>query len=291
MIKKNALTALGVILSFVIAVGGWAATSWLMDMESYRLLSGRISFAVNIPLMEATHLSNGTNNQDIRLGLTDSEIVSILQNWELTDNRRPHEPATGQIDMEQAIESGRAGLDFLHNHNILPAEMLEFNNVGAILSQNVPQGGQFLPLRYSYWQVAFRNDDYEVTVTINAATGQIWGLEISSRQSSSPLFLVALSVDLNNIESILADFFLNAEIHPVGEFVQSVGAPFLSYREMSWDEYVLSLSFDSMLVARQSFADGNANATITASGGEILDEILFLTGLIIRLCANPLLTP
>jgi len=281
MNKRNVLTVFGIILSFTIAVGGWLATSWLIDIESYRLLSGTRSFVVDIPTIEATSTNDTSGESNIVLGLTENEIVSILWNWELTDNRRPHEPAMGQIDMEQAIMVGRTGLMFLYEHGILPAEMLVVNDIRATLNQNVPQGGAFLPLRYSYWQVDFRNDDIDTSMTINAVTGQVWSVEISSRQSMHPNVSMALNIDLNNIEVILLGFLLNAGIHSSGEFVQRMNAP-----TPALPQYIAAFHLEDVLVASQSFADGDAKATITPAGGVLSSETLYFTGLIIQLSAN-----
>jgi len=109
MFKKNILTAVGIILSFAIAAGGWVVTSSLIDRESYRLLSGTTSFLVDIPTIELSHSDEEMNYQNISLSLTDEEMISVLQNWELTDSIRLHEPAPGQIDMETAIMTGQEG--------------------------------------------------------------------------------------------------------------------------------------------------------------------------------------
>jgi len=53
MIKKNVLTVAGIILSLIIAVGGWILTSHLINMKSYRLLSETTSFSVEIPRIES----------------------------------------------------------------------------------------------------------------------------------------------------------------------------------------------------------------------------------------------
>ena len=250
MIKRNVLTTVGIILSFVIAIGGWAVTSWLIDMESYRLLSSTRSFVVDMPTIESpvTNEENGS----IRLGLTENEIVSILRNWELTDYRRPHEPAPGQIDMQTAIISGRAGLLFLPNQNILPAELMTFNNTGAFLSQNVPQGGEFLPLRYSYWTVSAANDDIYVRMTINAVTGQVWKIEINTVQRYAVMALLSASQDeiLNLLAAFTSDLGIHTNQSPVTVWeTAELRLEHTSARQINpWDT----------IIAYQNFADGNA---------------------------------
>jgi len=238
-----------------------------MDMESYRLLSGRISFAVDIPPIETTHLNDDNGYPTISLGLTDSEIVSILQNWELTDYRRPHEPAVGQIDMEQAIELGRAGLDFLYNHNILPMEMLEFNNVGAILSQNVPQGGQFLPLRYSYWSVRFSNEHIDIFMTINAVTGQIWRTEIVANSWYVVEQSFELSISHDEVLNMLAAF-----MSCLGIYTNQSPITIWGNRELLLDHAnLVQIDAWNKIIAYQSFANGDAAIIVDASGAFVFE--------------------
>lgn len=294
VIKKYVFTVMGIVLSFIIAVGGWVVTSRLIDMESDRLLSGTTSFMVDIPTIEVTHVDEESGYPTIRLSLTEDEMVSILQNLELTDNRRMHEPAPGQIDMEQAIAAGRAGLAFLHGHNILPDEMLGFNYVRAMLSQNVSQDGQFFPLTYSFWQVTFLNDDIDIGMTINAVTGQVWGIEILTRQPAymiSPVFERMLHINIDEVEYLLSAFLLNLDVVSDADNVQIVYSklPTLpSSMEMFLDEYVFGVYFENVMVARQSFAGEGGSAIITASSGAISNRALYFTGLNIGLSGMPL---
>ena len=269
MNKKNVLTAVGIILSFVIAVGGWIMTSELIDMESDRLLSGTRSFLVNIPPIEAIYMDEEGDYPSIIFGLTDDEIVSILRNWELTDNRRPHEPAAGQIDMETAIISARTGVNFLFEYNILSDRLRAFDHTEAFLSQNIPRGGEFLPLRYSYWTVRFSNSDIEVLMTINAVTGQVWKIEVALKHgfvamtprlnpSLSPHWM---SVNYDEITTILnafmSDLGIRANQAPVillqnNEPWLDPDSEALIRRERGW----------STMLAYQRFANDNAAVII-----------------------------
>jgi len=177
MFKKNALTVLGIALSFAVAALGWAVTSRLIDLESDRLIYGTTSFPVDTPTIEPVNLGED-DDPGIVFGLPYGEVVSILQNWELTNYRRIHEPAPGQIDLEAAILAGRMGLVFLQEQNILHSETMTFDSTRAFLSQNVPNNEGFLPLRYSYWTVAFVNNEITASMIINAVTGQVWEIYV-----------------------------------------------------------------------------------------------------------------
>ena len=254
MIKKNLLTVVGIILSFMIAAFGWVLTSKLMDIEAEKLLSGLTTFWVDIPATESVHLDEENDYPLIKASLTEDEIISIRKNWALTDFKRPHEPAAGQLTMEEAIESGKKGVNFLSEKNILPSEFSEFDNVGAILSQNIPQDESFLPLEYSYWVVNFSNADLSIVMMINAVTGQIWDIEITASKRtatiSPPRYMMQVSHD--DILPILAAFTTALEIHPSNDLLTI------------WENSEFLSTYSDSIVAYQSFANGKAAIIIDA---------------------------
>ena len=206
MIKKYALTAVGMILAFAIAIGGWALTSRLIDIESDRMLYASMSFPVETPALPAiepmhTHDDNEETHAVEPLSLTNDEIVSIIRNWnwiEHLGNRSPitgmwqesayarwHEPSAEQINMTQAIEAARDMLAFLHERNIIP-RMPFHTGANASLRQNVPPDDPFLPPGYSFWTVNFTNDFVDLRFLINALTGEVWDVEITLWQQTPP---------------------------------------------------------------------------------------------------------
>jgi len=234
--RRIAYTLAGIVLSFTIAVGGWALTSRLIDTESDRLLSAVTYFSVDMPAAEPLSMVEEDDEANISFGLTDDEIVSILQNWELTHYRRPHEPAAGQIDMNTAVISARSGINFLVEQNILPTEAARFESTGAFLSQNVPRGEvQFLPLRYSYWTVFFSNDNLSINMTINAVTGQIWEIVITARhwRTLESVVPFPLMVSRDDIENTLSAFMSGLDLQPVDGTVHGLLHSF----DFEFDEY------------------------------------------------------
>jgi len=292
--KRNVFTAAGIILSFVIAIGGWVLTGRLIDIESERLLSASMPFLVDIPIIESMYLSDDIDNDpNARLHLSEYEMVSILQNWGSLGQRRLHEPVAGQISMEQAIASGREGLDFLYEQSILSEEALVFYDVRAYLGQNIiPNNEQFLSLEYSYWNVGFANERLIVYMTINAATGQVWKIEVEETRSiiEESTSHIMLKVNNGEIMNALAAFISNLGIHPddnasfelhplesTSEFVSDqTGAVYFGGYALAVDS-VLSGIGDrrgDAVIAHQSFADGSASAIISAVGMLTPDGIL-----------------
>ena len=205
MIKKYALTVVGMILAFAIAIGGWAFTSRLIDMESNRMLNATTSFPVEMPAIEPVY-DNSEDYINEPLPLTNDEIVSILQNWRFIDNlgwrdsitgmwrypanARWHEPAPGQITMQEAFESAREMVLFLLERNILTHTNFQ-SSPRAYLRQNVPPDDDFLPLGYSFWTLNITNEYVDIHFMINALTGQVWDVEINLWEQTPPGMVIS----------------------------------------------------------------------------------------------------
>jgi len=294
MIKKNVLTATGVILSFAIAIGGWLVTSWLMDTQSDRLLYGTTSFVADVP---ATNLAH--NNSDPLARLTKYEMFSVLTNWESNwtsgTPRRLHEPALGQINMEQAITSGREGIDFLYENNILPQELLTFANARAYLMQNVSDDEDLLPTMYSFWEVRFTSDHLEIQMTINAVTGQIWAMRINVLllMRAGYLSQIALGISHDDIKGALpafmskleldfdADALGTMEIAPYGYLI----APLLSPAVPAYVdglEYIHAAMIGHQIETAISYSN-DLFAMVFVRGTPVSEEKLYFSHLFIQL--------
>jgi len=174
--KQNLYTAMGIALSFIIAVGGWVLTSTLIDRKSDTLLSATGSIQVNTPPVSPIDTNDDDETPPHRPTLSESEMVKVLQNWEAVIGERPHEPVDGQLNMEQAIDAGKAGLSYFHEQGIIPAELLKFDKTNAYLCEKQPRGQENYTLNpnYSYWTITFSGENRRATLVINAMTGQIW---------------------------------------------------------------------------------------------------------------------
>ena len=301
MIKRNVITATGIVLSFIIAIGGWLLTNQLIDLESDRLLAGTMSFVVDIPTRATPLQADDNHDYHVPLSLTNQEIVSILENWESSDSRRPHEPAAGQIDMEQAITVGREGLLFLNYHNILPTELMTFTGTGASLNQNTAHGEPFLPLEYSYWSVSFENEHIEVNMTINAATGQVWKIDVSLKhrafiehEMQRRLFLMLNVDDAINVLDAFVDSILDLEVYhdnrPWYEVLFTTddhGVIFDARRSYIHPPppTLYPLRPIPSILALRRFTDGNATAVISTpeATAVLADGVIYLHSLTVQL--------
>jgi len=179
MNKRNVFTAMGIVFSFVIAVGGWALTSMLINTKSDALMSGTGYVTVNPPPV-TTPQTPKEDPHDSERRLTEAEMARVLFNWESDGLEQPHEPMEGQLTMEQAIDASRAVLIEWGEAGIIPAGWERYENVRAWLCQILPNGRRdLLDPVFSYWTVSLASQDTRAVLTVNAVTGRIWKANLS----------------------------------------------------------------------------------------------------------------
>ena len=182
--RQNIITIACIVLSFVIAIGGWSMTKMLIDIKSDALLSETGITYIDVP-SRTENLDNNTDNsiaEQAQRTLTAQEIYEVLYNWEAPGSERAHEPAETQLNMEQAIEAAKSSLMYFVELGIFPADIFEseYEKTNAYLCQNhvSVQGAPFLDPIYSYWTVTLTCERFDATLIINAVSGQIWKANI-----------------------------------------------------------------------------------------------------------------
>ena len=214
MKKQNVFTAMGIVLSLAIALGGWLLVSRMIDMRSDALMSAAGTSPIAMPLQ----LPNET-----RPVLSEQEIASIVRNWEAGGRSIPHEPTPEQITMEQAIATAENWLSFIGEQLNLPdgwtqPDFDDTRSISAHLSQNEQPGSHaLLPPEYSFWTVGFSNQLMSAVMIINAVEGQVWktniqlesafALEIRREDVSNALTAFVESVGIEDHSEERADVF------------------------------------------------------------------------------------
>ena len=214
MHKRNIYSAIGVLLSVMIVIGGWQVTQALINRKERALLDA--TGTVSIRLFDIIQ----RGDEDRLPKLTVSEMAAVLQNWESWGEVRPHGPFTGQITMEQAIAAGEAGLMYFVEHGMFPAEVLamdiDFTRAWLGINTPVAQAPQPHELFYSFWTVMFVNDFANVTLRINAVTGEIWSVTVYY----SDTLQAEMGVEMGDIEIALAIFMRYLGLEPDGEVMR-----------------------------------------------------------------------
>ena len=294
MIKQRILTALGIILSFAIAIGGWALANILMDMRANNLMSAvgvsPILMPLQLPQTEVVEIVYGSEYDPaypiaaVQV-LTEQNIISILRNQNAPGREMPHEPTPGQITMYDAISIGREWLQFLTQYIQIHPEMMHIHDTSAILSQNIQRGGDgFMPPEYSFWTVNFYNRFMTITMKINAVEGQVWYTELQLELRAQPRpWDVTVPTPIfeardGRVQPLYFVFFethIDAIVDALYDFVDIIGidADEVLYRIHS------PVTTPVAIELSKTFADGAGHVTTTISGAAVNDEnMLFFHG-------------
>ena len=191
--NKSKLYALIVfLLSFGVVIGGWFLTETLLRQKQEEFLdrTGRIAlksaetslFSSNQPGESDGDLTEGTLFEG--QPLSEEMMAEVLSVWESGGNELPHEPQKGQMNMEQAIETGKEWIAVMAECGIVPEELDEcdFDKVTARLC-TLEKKVDFDDGLLSYWLVQFTENDVAVSLTVHAASGEIWKASLSMKES------------------------------------------------------------------------------------------------------------
>ena len=281
MSKRNILTAIGIALSFAIAIGGWALVGRLIDIRSDMLMSATGVAPIAMPIAVPSQSSDSAAGGYIhgRPLLTEEEMVSILRNHNAAGREMPHEPTPEQISMAEAIEIGRNWLSFIAQELNIPIELfqLESYNINAHLSQNQQRsGGAFLPPAYSFWTVTVRTPVIVATMLINAVEGQVWNTEVTAVG-----FLEPWTVDapyLFSGEQVVAvgqAFLVVSQEHisgSLGAFVSYLG---IAVTDGNYETIIREGMYAGAenIVMFERFADGAAYIAVHVTGTPVIDVL------------------
>ncbi len=180
MSKEKSYTYLMCILSLIIILGGWFLTKGLLEQKEAEVLSVRGKVMMETFDSAASGEFEGEE-------LTEVTMIEILHVWESAGREAFHEPLEGQINMEQAMETGREWIRTLAENQVLPEELSEekFKNIHAVLS--TPENQTSLEQNLvSYWTVTYQDGDVEIILKIHALSGRVWGADISMWESQMP---------------------------------------------------------------------------------------------------------
>lgn len=195
MKKEKLYTLLTFALSLMVIMAGWFFTKSMLKQKEASVLARRGELYVNDSNLgvfdngsDITPGESGHGNHSIEKHLSEEEMGEILAVWEMGGKEMPHEPKTGQLNMEQAIDAGKNWVASLAEQGIVPPELVggNYDNVSAKLlsleTQTGPEEGML-----SYWSVQFMEGDTVIRLTIHAVCGEIWRASITMKEDNNKL--------------------------------------------------------------------------------------------------------
>lgn len=181
MKSQNKLNILGGVIVFIVIIGSWGLTKYLLYNKEIKLLEDINGF--DILSSSAAETTNSS--------LTIEEIREILIS--LNDNKeiRFHDPTINQLTMDEAVTKAITDIKYLCEKGILPSRFNSIDsswNTYAYLGTKAPINVDSKDI-YSYWTISFSNEDLIIELKQSAYSGQIWSLEARD----------FISNDMNNI--------------------------------------------------------------------------------------------
>ncbi len=188
------------LLSFGVVIGGWFLTEALLLQKQEEFLdrTGRIARRTGMPsALQPGETSLFSSNQPGETGgdlaegilfegqsLSEEIMAEVLSVWESGANELPHEPQKGQMNMEQAIETGKEWITVMAECGIVPEGLAEcdFDKVAARLCTLDTQV-DFDDSLLSCWLVQYTENNVAVSLTVHASSGKIWRASLSMKES------------------------------------------------------------------------------------------------------------
>ncbi len=197
MRKSRIYTAVMFLLAVCIIFGGWFMTVRLLRQREDKFLGS--TGWIEVQSAETALLADSEQDAQTEDAAVQEEFhghvmseytrALVLAVWEYGGNEVPHEPLPGQMNMEQAIDSGRKWIENMAAQGVFTNELQvdEYDMVKASLfTLNTPLiVGNLDQSMYSYWKVQFIKSNATVELTIHAASGEIWEAGISVDEENS----------------------------------------------------------------------------------------------------------
>lgn len=187
-IKNKLITAAVAAVSLTVAFGGWFLTKELLDRKNAEFLNG--TGAVALRSEQTALLTQEQADEAARAfkkhEIPEKQMREILLLWDYGVKEMPHDQKEAQMNMEQAIETGKQWIATLANREIVPKMLADgdFDRITAQLS-TIEIQTELDERLLSRWMLEYRKNDVDINLTIHAMSGEIWYANISMMAYSS----------------------------------------------------------------------------------------------------------
>ncbi|MDE6387716.1 MAG: hypothetical protein K2L82_07935 [Lachnospiraceae bacterium] len=199
MSKSRICTFAMFLLAICIIFGGWFLTERLLVKHEVNFLdsTGRIEVRSEEIKLFAENEQENTGEQ-----LTQQEEfyghemnaytrAKVLSVWDYGGKELPHEPMTGQMNMEQAIDAGKKWVETMAASGFFTDKLqgCEFDATKATLCTiDTPRRYTDMEeMLYSYWKLWFVKDGVSVELMLHAASGEVWKAKFTVEIGDEPV--------------------------------------------------------------------------------------------------------
>lgn len=185
MSKSRIYTGVMFMTAVCMIFGGWFLTERLLIRREEKFLGSTGTIAVQseeIGFLADSGLEAAQEPEEFQgQEMTEVARALVLAVWEYGGRELPHEPLPGQMDMEQAIDAGKAWGAMMAQH-VFTDELqgCDFDAVKAELyTIDTPIRTSLPESMYSYWKIRMVRDGASVELTLHADSGEVWNAKLS----------------------------------------------------------------------------------------------------------------
>ena len=199
--RSRLLTLLMPTLSVLVIFGGWFFTAYLLKAKETRLLtkSGQLHVEDSGYSLRQTDTQKDLSDTSEEMETDDAqdfhgeavseiEMAKILEIWEDDSSLLSHEPQSGQMQMKQAITAASEWMTDLSEQGFFPSALSGDHkpNITAVLYTTEAKTDLSSHL-LSRWLITYTFGSTRVSLTIHAASGQVWNAELYTDSDDLPI--------------------------------------------------------------------------------------------------------
>lgn len=184
MKKAYRYTVFTLLFAISFAIVSMEGIKYILREREKQLLTERGEVAIQSPIRiwKAWGEQEKKGSEDEGYSLTAAQVKEAAKSWNDRSGEILHDPAEGQISMENAIEAGEEWLAAMGTEEgDLQAMDKRMRFVRATLGVGVQKSepGVTLEPYYSFWTVQFCSEAADAILYINAVTGKVWSAELT----------------------------------------------------------------------------------------------------------------
>jgi len=188
MRKTYGYTVVTLLFAFLFAFGSMAGSALILRARERQLLTQRGEAVAESPVRAWQEEQGGSDGQSEpdggnaeavtaeKYALTQEQMEDVINCWTRREGILMHNPVSGQISMEEAVDAGEEWLDRMEIG--VGAEISSVNAALGVAKRKESDNSQLEPY-YSFWIVQLSGRSLRAELYVNAVTGRVWNAELT----------------------------------------------------------------------------------------------------------------
>lgn len=180
--KEQSFSVFALIGCILLIFGGWCIINMQIENNEDAYFSKMGQTYMYLPEQENEIKNEEEKDSFSGKDLSESEIEQLVKVWKSSIKEIPHEPLPGQMNMEQAIETGKEWISMIASDNILFSadSIQDFDKITAKLCMVDHEG--LSDDMVSFWNISYKNEYVRIILKIHALSGNIWDANFETEE-------------------------------------------------------------------------------------------------------------